>query len=484
MNLQPGRVHTALAATATILSGAAFYFGTGLHPLWPLMWVAPLPVLLLSPRIPWSRALLVAFVARLLGAGSMVTYLRVRLNQVPVETRLAYLLIPVFVFTLAVMLSRAFFRRGQFWPAILAFPSTIVAYEYCSSLWGGTYWNTAYTQLDNLPVLQLAAVTGLWGISSVVLLFSSALAVILLTRDPVRRRLVATLTGTIVCVVGYGAWRLVATPATHSIVMGLVSTAYPGYVAPFAESPEMQLAVLQQYASEARQLGTRGAQIVVLPEMMTLVQGPYSYQVDQLFEETAREANAQVLLDVLHATAGRTFNEARLYSAAGGLEAVYRKHHPAYVLGENVTPGTGISVLDRPEGILGLAVCSDMDYLNPARIYGRRKVGVLLVPAWDSSLDESWHGHMAIMRGVENGYSIVRSSKVGLLTVSDDRGRILAETSAHPNTHFTTMLTTVPVRHDQTVYQVLGDWFAWLNLAVFSGLVAWLFTRWRCPASN
>lgn len=78
--------------------------------------------------------------------------------------------------------------------------------------------------------------------------------------------------------------------------------------------------------------------------------------------------------------------------------------------GRNVTPGTGISVLDRPEGILGLAVCSDMDYLNPAQIYGSRKVGVLLVPACDSYLDESWHGHIAIMRGFENGYSILSAA--------------------------------------------------------------------------
>jgi apolipoprotein N-acyltransferase len=154
---------------------------------------------------------------------------------------------------------------------------------------------------------------------------------------------------------------------------------------------------------------------------------------------------------------------------------VYRKHPPAYVLEENVTRGTGISVLAQPEGILGLAICSDMDYSNPSRSYGRHKGGLLLVPAWDSYLDESWHGHIALMRGVEYGYSIVRSVKVGVLTVSDDRGRILTETSANPNTHFTTLLANVPVRHDRTLYQTLRDWFAWLNLALLCALVTLVF---------
>ena len=131
-------------------------------------------------------------------------------------------------------------------------------------------------------------------------------------------------------------------------------------------------------------------------------------------------------------------------------------------------------MLQQPEGILGLTICSDMDYANPARRYGRSKAGLLLVPAWDSYLDQSWHGHMAIVRGVENGYSIARSSKVGLLTVSDDRGRILAETSATPDAPFTTLLVRAPVRHDWTPYEALGDWFAWLNAALF----CWLATLW------
>jgi apolipoprotein N-acyltransferase len=79
---------------------------------------------------------------------------------------------------------------------------------------------------------------------------------------------------------------------------------------------------------------------------------------------------------------------------------------------------------------------------------------------------------MAILRGVEYGYSIARSAKVGFLTVSDDRGRVLAETGTTPDKPFTTLLVTVPVRHDTTLYQALGNWFAWLNVALLGGLVA------------
>ncbi len=88
---------------------------------------------------------------------------------------------------------------------------------------------------------------------------------------------------------------------------------------------------------------------------------------------------------------------------------------------------------------------------------------MLLVPAWDFGVDGWWHGRMAILRGVESGFSIVRSPNQGILTVSDNRGRILAEkvTGAEP---FTSLTASVPVQHQGTLYNRFGDWFGWTSL--------------------
>jgi apolipoprotein N-acyltransferase len=77
------------------------------------------------------------------------------------------------------------------------------------------------------------------------------------------------------------------------------------------------------------------------------------------------------------------------------------------------------------------------------------------------------------MRGVEDGFSIARSAKRSILYASDDRGRVLAEqnTIMLP---FATVVTSVPVHHDVTLYSKLGDWFAWLNIALLAVLaVLW-----------
>jgi apolipoprotein N-acyltransferase len=73
---------------------------------------------------------------------------------------------------------------------------------------------------------------------------------------------------------------------------------------------------------------------------------------------------------------------------------------------------------------------------------------MMLVPAWDFDLDRWAHGHLAIMRGVEDGFTIAGSD-------------------AAP---FSTLVTDVPVAHDLTLYRRLGDWLAWLMLATLTGV--------------
>jgi apolipoprotein N-acyltransferase len=77
---------------------------------------------------------------------------------------------------------------------------------------------------------------------------------------------------------------------------------------------------------------------------------------------------------------------------------------------------------------------------------------------------------MAVMRGVESGFSIARAPKQGILTVSDDRGRVVAERQSNA-ADFSTLVATAPVHHDVTLYDRWGDWFGWLNVCLLGGLL-------------
>ncbi len=464
------------AAGAAAVSGAAFYFGGGLYPAWWLVWIAALPVLLVAPRLRWPAAALTAFLPKAIGGLSMWAYYHRRI-RLPLWLTLESILAPAVLFAIGVLLFRAFLRRGRPWLAALAPPCITIAVEYLVSLSEGTFGSTAYTQMNNVPVLQIGALAGLWGIGFAVLLFAPLAAVALMGR----RSMWLAPAALLLCVFGYGGLRMRSTPAApHSITVGLAASDVQRHLFPTTENQIME--TMQAYAGQARALVARGARVVVLPEMVGRIQGPGSDRVDRVFQDAARETGAEILLGVLHATPGGTFNEARLYAPSGTIE-VYRKQHLVPVLESGTTPANGISVLQRPYGTVGLEICRDMDYPDPARRYGDLGAGLLLVPAWDFDVDRWWHGRMALMRGVEYGYSIVRSVKLGLLTVSDDRGRILAEARTTPDEPFTTLLATVPVRHGTTLYQKWGDWFGWLSVAGALALAAAAFTGRRAAGS-
>ncbi len=107
-----------------------------------------------------------------------------------------------------------------------------------------------------------------------------------------------------------------------------------------------------------------------------------------------------------------------------------------------------------------------MDFPRLSREYSEDGVALLLVPAWDF-VDDGWlHGRMAILRGVESGFSIARSPKLGILTATDDRGRVLAQRRTI-GPQFATVIADIPVRHDATIYSRFGNWFGWLCVLVF-----------------
>lgn len=465
------RPNAVLIVAAILLSGVAYYWTYGLFPIWELAWLAPLPILWIAPRVSTRTAAGAAFVTMALARLDLWSYYR--LLHIPVVISIAAAVLPAAVFALAIRLYRSFLVRGRPALAVLVFPAVIVGYEYVFSLWQGTFGNTAYTQLRDLPVLQLAALSGIWGISFVVALVPAMVVTLFSLNDKPRRNMAAALVCVAVAVLAYGSIRLVATPAAPSTVrVGLAEIHSGPYMIPSAPGPTMQL--MQGYADQVRSLAAQGAKFIVLPEMTARTDDHIQPQIDALFEQTARATGTQIDLGVLHETEGRVWNEARLYSPDGTLEAVYRKHHLVPVAEGGTTPGTAISILPQSEGVIGLQICRDMDYPELARRYAAQDVGLLLVPAWEFGPDYLWHGHMALMRAVEDGFTLVRSAKQGYLTASDDRGRILAEKLDADQNGFTTMLVSVPVRHDSTLYQRWGDWFAWLDLV----LLATLFLLW------
>lgn len=462
MDSKPKLTQAAWWIAAVAITSAALFLGNGLEPRWWLMWIAPLPVLLLAPRANRLPAFGAAALAWILGGLNVWSYYQ-DLRLPPGVLGMA-IVAPGIVFGTATLLWRLLIRRGSVWAAAVSLPLVWVVNEFIGNYANGTYTNLAYTQMDCLPLLQLGSVTGIWGISFVILLIPSAAAAIWWryrsgsSAAPLALATVAVMTG----VMGFGWWRVQHYVGGPSVPVGLIVSDLPQN-RNIAEPPDA-MRLLREYESRIGELVRRGARIVLLPEMTAVVLEKQMPEVDELFGLAARKSGIQILVPIIHVTTAGPFNEARLYSKSGTLEAAYRKHHLVPVFEDRTLPGREITVLKQQYGVIGIEICKDMDYLKLARRYEAEHAGLMLVPAWDFVQDAWLHGRMALMRGVENGFHIARVAKGGTLTVSDTRGRVLAEaaSSAAP---FSTLVAPAGTAHVQTLYAAWGDWFAWLCVA-------------------
>ncbi|HET7104310.1 MAG TPA: nitrilase-related carbon-nitrogen hydrolase [Terracidiphilus sp.] len=445
-----------------VISATLVWFGDGLNPIWPLMWIAPLPVLLIAAW-PAGQVAGIAFLSWFVGFFTYYHYLhRMQFPWLPV------FLVEALLFVLSVLLYRALLLRRSPWMAMLAFPSIWVAFEYLVSFAPstGTAGSLSYTQLRFLPVLQLASITGPWGITFAVLLFSSTLAVALHVRRSAPRQAghiaIAGL-GAIAVVLVYGSLRLAGPAVQQPVKAGLIVSDLPANESVAAAGPDATR-LFRDYAAQAQKLAGQGAAVIVMPEKVAVVADSNPREADAAFQPIADQSGVTLVVGVLRDAPPHRYNRALVYRP--NLPPVtYDKQHMLPPFESPLTPGSSLTLLSGPRGTWGVAICKDLDFADPARSYGRSGAGLLLVPAWDFNIDRVWHGHIAIMRGVEDGFSIVRAAKHGYLTVSDDRGRIVAEARSD-SAPFATLLASVPTAHHATIYLRLGDWFAWLALVL------------------
>jgi apolipoprotein N-acyltransferase len=473
--------HPVFLATLAVLSTAVLLLlGNGMNPLWPLMWIALIPVLLLAVEVTsWQVAGAAAALSMLLGSLTMLYYLHFVLHA-PVTAWLIPFSVASLLFAAGVLLFRALLHRGAVFSAVIVLPAFWTICEYLNSFApaSGTAGSLAYTQERFLPILQVASVTGPWGITFLLLLFPSAIVIGLHLRHSALLRVRYVVGSVLVVLAGvilFGVIRLLAPNSQQSIKVGLLATD----TVQFADEKPGILDLIKSYATQAEKLAQQGARIVVMPEKTGLLFDRDTKTVDPILQSVADRTGATLVIGLLHVVAPDSFNEARIYTPNQSV-TTYDKQHMLPPFESNLTPGTSLTLLSKPAAPIGVGICKDMDFIHPALDYGRAGVALLLDPAWDFNIDRTWHGHIAIMRGVEGGYAIAHAAKDGFLTVTDDRGRILGEVRTN-SAPFASLLVDVPLRHDQTIFSLYGAWFPWLAGMLLLAATAQLIVTYVKP---
>jgi apolipoprotein N-acyltransferase len=440
-----------------------------------LAWVAP---------VPWLRYLRLTAGWRSRRAFCGALFAAWTLAAAKIGSDLTVLVLaPVFALPIALAQAAAYLAwaalRPRVAPALAAFAfATIVAageWALYSLTPFGTWGATAYTQLDNLPLLQIGSVFGIAGIGAIVNLVAASLESAL-AREDHSGRLVAWAIGLALLAHAAGTARLtlasdvmenqtvaVAAIGTDSDVRGLP-----------LPSREATHAWDRALLTRTRDAARGGAVLAVWPEAATLVWPDEETAWIESVRTTAREGNIDIVAAYVIPTSAKPFafrNEYRLVLRDGDARPAYAKHHP--VPGEPAIAGVGPApIAERAWGRLSGAICYDYDF--PAM--GQSDADIVAVPASDWRGIDPVHAQMAALRAIESGHSMLRATRWGLSLAVDPYGRTRAWHSGFERGSGI-MFAELPRARVRTLYSIWGDAPLAVALALLVGLIATTLRR-------
>ncbi len=449
---------------AAVLSGALLYVSLSLTPWWAAAWVAPIPILLAAFYASAKESRNLAWLTAAIGVSSNFTYyLKV---TGPVAT-LVLLLLEVLMWVLFVTQTRIAVRGSKRWTILYVFPIFFAALDMLISFFSphGTWSSFAYTQMDALPVIQIASILGAPAVVFIVALFSSTVAIALYHGGEIEHPALAYGLPILLIggVIGYGAVRLYDIATPNTVTVGVASI--DEYIGTSVSSTQAK-SVWNGYDTLVTRLAHSGAQIIVLPEKIAVLE-PDAAATREAALKLLANRNA-VYLDVgiqlNHAT--HKDNVSWLFGPQGELLAEYHKQQLVPHLESDLTPGHDDTIRTIDGKIFGLAICRDLLFTSLGRRYGRLGSSAMLVPAWDFYSDACMESAAADLRGVESGYGIVRAGRESFLNVSDRYGHIIARrrSEGFPGSSILAKLPLDPTT--PTIYARYGDVFGWLCVVV------------------
>lgn len=213
-------------------------------------------------------------------------------------------------------------------------------------------------------------------------------------------------------------------PSEGRIVRALTIYARPSRTASSAQSVEEFCRRIQESASLR-------PDIVCLPEGITLIgtgksvaqvseplRGPTSKRLGR----EAKKLGCYIVAGIYEREGAAIYNTALLIGRDGQVAGSYRKTHlPREEAEAGLSPGSEYPVFETDFGRVGLLICWDVQFPEPARALALRGAEVILLPIWGGSEE------LTRARAIENHVFLISSSYDMRSMVLDPTGQVLAE---------------------------------------------------------
>ena len=458
----------------------------------------------------WWKAILlgwlVTYIASLIAAWRVV--------PMPLSFLFVFSLISTGFLLIPYILDKWLNSKVKHWSSVFVFPAAMTIMDFIAAQGGGGTWgNVAYAQFSNIYLMQLAAVTGIWGISFMLYWLASSANYIYENWQegksiqwPIR---VYTLSFLLVMGFGFLRLKMADNSATKSVKvaaitvenLSIIEKMYEGEtgksiqipptafqadaemaeafatLASFVETPfdpkfqavfEETDRVLNQLWAKSEEAVRKGAKIISWTEAIVNTIKSEEEQYIQQAKAFAQKHQVWLFFPMAAIIPGKIVpnepfieNKVLTINPKGEIVNTYFKNIPVGGVEPCFAGDGSIPVIPTEYGKLSPVICYDADFPQLLQQVGQQATEMLIVPSGDWKDIAHIHAYMAVTRAIENGVAILRPVSKGLTVAADSYGRIIAQDYYFEDDDHL-LLAEVPIQKVPTLYTFIGDAFVYI----------------------
>lgn len=481
-----------------VLSGALTALSAPKFNLSFLSWISLIPLLFIILKKNRTQAFLLGLIAGISYNAILIYWI----PSVPAHygnLSLGISIIIYIVFVLFLALYWAFFclvwkRIHQSFPklAFLLTPFLWVSLEYIlTHLLTGFPWGLiGSSQYANIPFIQLSTLTGVYGLSFVLVLFQS----LFIYSMKYKKKAPFFLGLAFVILIHLGG--LLSLKKINSSENSFTASVLQGNVSSDIYWDRVSASeiwdLFDQHLEMSRQAYEEGAELIIWPEFSVPLCFSCSYSYYPDFKEEifrfVKDTGCTLLLGTNETTGTpgdlHYHNTALCLSPNLSSTQYYKMHlvpfgeytpykkvfsfiqKMTHAIGD-ITPGKEHRLHQFRSLQFGSPICYEIIFPNLVRKFVKKGADFLVTITNDGWYGKSsapyQHFSMAVLRAVENRRFLLRAATTGISGIIDPYGRVLAKSKLMTKTHLTEVITT---SQKQTFYTKVGDILPWLSLTL------------------
>lgn len=427
-----------------------------------MAWVSSVPFLMYLSLTQGWKSRLAFFLALVLAWSLVVT----KIISDPIPLVLVFLYsIPISLFHLPGYLIWSKFKNQKY--ALFLFPVIMIIMEWIQYTYTplASWGVAAYTMHDNVSLIQTVSLFGLAGLSFLIYWVNASIANIIIKR----KISISTFQLPLIILfflIAFGSTRYDMGKANgiDTVTVAAVGTDSKanGLPLPSKESNEQVKTALFK---RTRTAADGGAKIISWNEAAIFIMPEDEHVWINSIQELAAELKITLIASYvtpISQTPLKYENKYQFIDSSGNVTHAYLKHQP--VPGEPAVQGKSpLKVVDISGTKIGAAICYDYDFPYLAKGYGELGADMVIIPSSDWRGIDPLHTEMAAFRAVEQGHSVLRSTRFGLSAAITPYGEMVSQMSSFDDND-KIMYSQLPTRRITTLYSIIQDSFVYLSI--------------------